>query len=301
MSYSRHLADDTLAIYLFHGVVRESPYPVRNYTRKHLTAAVFRQILQDLKAHGTPVSMQEVLQSREGGAPLPPRAFAITFDDGFENNVSVAAPLLADLDIPATFYVTTDFVDRNRMSWIDRIEYCLERAAPGALTLPWDGSRHPFGDAASKIALLTHLRRVMKSDPAIDVEAFAEEVFHQCGMPPVSSSDDPLNLKMSWAQAAQLHRHGLFIVGGHSHKHTNLAFLGAAELRREVATSIDLLADKAGIRSLHYSYPEGLEHCFSDQVIEVLREHGVRCCPTAIEGVNGPQQGPFHLRRVAVI
>ena len=41
--------------------------------------------------------------------PFPPNSFAITFDDGFENNLSVAAPLLSDLKIPLTIYITTNF------------------------------------------------------------------------------------------------------------------------------------------------------------------------------------------------
>ena len=43
------------------------------------------------------------------------------------NNYSIAAPILNDLKIPATFYFSTDFVENNTMSWIDKIEYCFEK------------------------------------------------------------------------------------------------------------------------------------------------------------------------------
>lgn len=38
------------------------------------------------------------------------RGLAITFDDGYQDNLTVVAPLLADLAIPFTVFVTPDFV-----------------------------------------------------------------------------------------------------------------------------------------------------------------------------------------------
>ena len=51
----------------------------------------------------------------------------ISFDDGFENNYSIAAPILDYFKLNATFYFSTDFVQNNSKSWIDKIEYCFEK------------------------------------------------------------------------------------------------------------------------------------------------------------------------------
>ena len=59
--------------------------------------------------------------------PLPDFSFSITFDDGFENNYSIARPILEKLSIPATFYVSTNLIDKNLMTWIDQIEYCIDQ------------------------------------------------------------------------------------------------------------------------------------------------------------------------------
>ena len=68
----------------------------------------------------------------------------------------------------------------------------------------------------------------------------------------------------------------------------------------EIEKSLTLLSEKAEISPTHYSYPEGLEHCYSDCVIERLKKYGVQCCPTAIEGRNPSGMDPFELRRVMV-
>jgi hypothetical protein len=69
----------------------------------------------------------------------------------------------------------------------------------------------------------------------------------------------------------------------------------------EIKTSVDLLAQKAGVYSPHYSYPEGLAHCYSDEVIDTLKIYGVICCPTAIDGINQVINDLFHLYRITVV
>ena len=46
---------------------------------------------------------------------LPPRALSITFDDGYANNATVAAPILKRLGLHATFFIATGFLDGGRM------------------------------------------------------------------------------------------------------------------------------------------------------------------------------------------
>ena len=113
MNYPSRISDHQIAIFLFHGVTLPVECAVRNYTRKHIERDYFATVLRGLKRAGTPVSMNDILNHRELGSPLPPRPFAVTFDDGFRNNLSVAAPVLVDEHVPATFYISTDFVERN--------------------------------------------------------------------------------------------------------------------------------------------------------------------------------------------
>jgi len=301
MNLSERLSKDRLAIFLFHGVVDESNYAVRNYTNKHIGREVFCQMMRELKENGRAVSMDEVVGYWEAGEKLPGRSFAITFDDGFENNYLVAAPILKDLEVPATFYVATDFIENNSMSWIDRIEYCLDQTGKGCLTFIWDGSEHRFRTNEDKILILDRIRARVKSDRSVDPDIVASDVFAQCGMDEIESNNGPLDSKMSWEQVRELSGHGNFTVGGHSHTHKILSYLEAEKLDFEVKTSINLLKEKAGIEPRHYSYPEGLEQCFSDDVAAFLEGFGVRCCPTAVDGINDLHDSLFKLKRITVV
>jgi len=300
-SYTQRLSNKSLAIFLFHGVIERSSYRVRNYTKKHIKKDGFVRLMNELCEAGQPMTMDAVVEHHRAGKPFPPGAFVISFDDGFENNFSVAAPVLDELHMPAIFYVTTDFVDRNTMSWIDQIEYCLEFALDGSLRLPWDSSVRSFSTAEERIGVLEDIRAHVKRDERIDQVAFVKDIFSQCSVPQITSSDDPLDRKMNWAQVRQLSENPLFTVGGHSHRHAILSFLSSQQLEEEVSTSCDFLKQRAGIMPMHYSYPEGMEHCYTDKVITVLKQHGVICCPSAEDGVNNQSTDLFHLKRIFVV
>lgn len=298
VTWSDRLVDDGVAIFLFHGVVEHAERPVRNYTRKHLSGPAFEAIVADLAAVGTPVTMDDVLASCAGRS-LPPRSFAITFDDGFRNNLTVAAPILDRWTIPATFYVTTGFVDDNALSWIDRLEHLFERASHIRTTLPWRAAPVEAATGAERRAVLDELRAEVKSRRDLDVEALVRAIHDEHGLDEVTASDDELDRKLTWDEVRDLAAHPRFTVGGHTHLHPILAFLDDAGLQGEIAMSLTRLAD-AGISTAHYSYPEGLAHCFDDRVIAALKDAGIRCCPTAIDGVNPVASDPFRLRRISV-
>jgi hypothetical protein len=120
------ITSDNLAIFLFHGVINQQTHRVRNYTGKHIQADLFATCMKRLTKFGNVLSMDEVLYICEIGEALPPRDYAVTFDDEFENNISVAAPILSNYGIPAMIYITSAFVEGNQMSWIDCIENAVE-------------------------------------------------------------------------------------------------------------------------------------------------------------------------------
>ncbi len=294
------LPEDGLVIFLFHGVIKRQRHRVRNYTGKHIEADLFAMCMRRLSLSGRALSMDEVLGYRRSGDSFPPHSFAITFDDGFENNLSVAAPILADLNIPSIIYVTTGFVDENGLSWIDRVEYAVEEAPDQTLKVEWANTPFRLTDDVRRIAFLKAVRTYVKNTPDCNADMFADNLCAQLGKPGKLSSDDPLDLKMTWQQVRKADECHLISVGGHSHTHAILSFLSPKELTEEIDTSLTLLKEKAGVSPTHYSYPEGLEHCFSDAVIATLKQAGVQCCPTAIDGVNGRDDDLFHLKRVMV-
>jgi peptidoglycan/xylan/chitin deacetylase (PgdA/CDA1 family) len=102
-----------ILLFFFHGFIEKNLFEVRNYTRKNILKKEFLKILKLLMKKGNILSLDEILYSIKNNINLPRNAYAITFDDGFENKYSLAAPILDDLNLPSTFYFSTDFIEIN--------------------------------------------------------------------------------------------------------------------------------------------------------------------------------------------
>ena len=69
------------------------------------------------------------------------RGLAITFDDGYRDNLTIAAPLLVEASLPFTVFVTTDFVADDRSHYLSRAELRHLASLPGA-TIGAHGRSH---------------------------------------------------------------------------------------------------------------------------------------------------------------
>ena len=126
--YSKYLKQKSCAIFLFHGVINKNPFKLRNYTKKHLSIREFEDVLNDLKTNkGKCISLDNVYLTLKKNLHFEDFSYCITFDDGFYNNFKYAFKILKKRKLYATFYLTSDFIEKNEMSWIDKIEHMIEK------------------------------------------------------------------------------------------------------------------------------------------------------------------------------
>ena len=115
--------------------------------------------------------MNEVYDIINNKKKIKKKSFAITFDDGFENNISIAAPVLINLQIPFTIYITTSFVDKNAMSWIDKIDYAINETKK-QINIPELNKNFQIKNKNLKINFLNKIRKFLKENNQIDPRFF---------------------------------------------------------------------------------------------------------------------------------
>ena len=298
------LSRDSVCIFLLHGVVEQSNYQFRNFNRKHIIDKEFDYFVKSLESKGTALTTDDLIAIKNG-RPIPQGSFVITFDDGFKNNLTVAAPILEKYQVPATFYLTSDFVTNNIMSWIDRIDWVIEQSRMTEkleITLPWEKTPKKLVSHNSRLNFLKEVRSVVKSNREINQSWLADNIQHQLGFDLKKSSDDELDAKLTWDDVRKLASSELFTIGGHTHTHPIMSFLNDSYLKFEISHCLDLLKKEGDIVTEHFSYPEGLAHCYNDNVIKCLKAFGIKCCPTAEDGLNkmNADSDLFRLKRVFV-
>ena len=110
---ARSLKEPFSFVVIYHRVVADNATSEDRFgVEKGISASQFEQQMRFLLRHFTPVPASRIQPdlSRE-------IQFAVTLDDGYEDNYLVAAPILKRLGIPATFYVVSDFVGTDRLFW----------------------------------------------------------------------------------------------------------------------------------------------------------------------------------------
>ena len=80
-----------------------------------------------------------------------------------------------------------------------------------------------------------------------------------------------------------------------------MSFLSNQEIDFEIDVSLRKIENTLGKPTRHFSYPEGLEHCYNKDIIEKLKERGIVCSPSAMDGINTMNDDLFNLKRVSVV
>jgi peptidoglycan/xylan/chitin deacetylase (PgdA/CDA1 family) len=122
-------------ILTYHRVVEATPglpFPHFNVTPRR-----FRLQLEGLLRRGFRFwPLQRVLSAAAAGGAIPPRTVVVTFDDGYRNVYRQAWPALYDLEVPATVFLATAYLDQDEPFWFDAWGRAFHGRAPGEAYLP---------------------------------------------------------------------------------------------------------------------------------------------------------------------
>lgn len=290
-----------LTILLYHGVTDSVSTGIENASGKHIHVDAFRDQMQFIKQNCNVLSMDDVVALTENGEAFPPRAVAVTFDDGFKNNHALAAPVLDELQVSATFYITAGIVDTKLMFWVDDLEDCLNLSQAEDIRILLDGAEKLFSlrSDAEKLAALAEIKGYCKRAASADKDRVLRDVATATGIVPDVGHARNYE-KISWDELREMDANPLFIIAGHSLYHDILSAQPVAEMQAAVRLSLGLLSYNLGHSVTHFSYPEGQAHHYSEKVIQTLKDEGVVCSPSAITGLNPVGSDLFHLKRIMV-
>src|SRR5262245_4876385 len=172
MELRRHAPVPLLSIITYHHVAENDPSYPYDPNVADATPAQFRRQMEIIARYGTPVGIDDLIRAI-GGGPLPRNPVMVTFDDGYRSCHDVALPILRDVGVRATFFVSTSFVTERRIYWWERIALLVSQTArrsavlryPRAIALELEDPR--VGDK---------LNAVIKDTRDLDVERFLVEL-----------------------------------------------------------------------------------------------------------------------------
>ncbi|ABR74226.1 poly-beta-1,6-N-acetyl-D-glucosamine N-deacetylase PgaB [Actinobacillus succinogenes] len=105
--------NEHLGVLCYHNVIDESvPNKHQQYFPQTISAQTLITHFNWLRNNGyKPVSLQQIMDARNGRQPLPKKAVLLTFDDGYESFYKVIYPLLKAYNYPAVYAIVTDWIN----------------------------------------------------------------------------------------------------------------------------------------------------------------------------------------------
>ena len=288
-------------ILCFHGI-GERPDP--QVESGVLEVRKFCQLLGVLERSFQVISLAELVAALRESNPLPPRSVAITFDDGYANNYELAAGELAARRMPWSAFLPVLLVENGARQWVDDVRVLLHRGRHQRLTFNWGGQEVELDLTTpdQRRAAVASLEQRYRYAPEETRQNRLNELYAQYSLDEIQSlrARYPSFAVMSWPQARELKQAGVD-VGSHGLTHIALAPQSPERIRHEIAAARDLLQQRIGDHSPHFSYPYGRTVSISPTTQGVLEEAGYQCALTLeADVVHCPGADPMQLPRLIV-
>lgn len=275
-----------LSVFIFHRVLPQ-PDPL---LPSEPDAVEFDWIVRLIARSFTVLPLGEAARRLVQGN-LPPAAAAITFDDGYADNLTVAAPILRRHGVSATFFIATGFLDGGRM-WNDDVIEASRTLPPGEVDWSeFDLGRHRVSDAASRVLCYSTVLKQLKYRPHAERTAATRAIARQAGLP------EHCTLMLTGRQLAELKAGGMEI-GAHTHTHPILENLPDAAAEREIVEGRDRLESMLGEPILVFAYPNGVPgRDYSERHPALLKRLGFAAAVSTAPGFAESGADPYQLPR----
>jgi sugar transferase (PEP-CTERM/EpsH1 system associated) len=289
----RRAAPPGLAILTYHRVL--PLHETRNYAYQSMVMPrdEFEAQIGHLVRKYRVLPFPEAVQRLRAGS-LPPKALAVTFDDGYRDNYEHAWPILKRYGVPAIFFLVTDPIDRRERLWWDEVAEGIERLASrgvpedrlppmvrDALGAGWHQS--PARAASRVVTRLNEAPRIVR------IHAF--QMLRACAETLPTDRD---GLMLTWDDAREMIETGMHF-GSHTRSHAFLDELSDAEVAREVRESTARIRQMLDPTSRWLAYPRrpAMTHGAA-----LLARIGIEAAVSTEAGLNPPGTDSYMLRRI---
>ncbi|MEO8010541.1 MAG: polysaccharide deacetylase family protein, partial [Dokdonella sp.] len=273
-----------LRILAYHRIVSLEKRPQFAFDLDLISASEsqFREQVRLLKRHFDPIRFADVIDAFENGTTLPKRPVIVSFDDGYDDNYTSAYPILRELGVPATFFVSTGHIDSGCAYAYDWLVHMICRTPSDRLHIVELGIDQPIpGSLVLRRTLASEVLDRIKALGAKAQRDIVERLESEWSMPSAAGHADcrPMN----WNQLREMHANGME-VGSHGVWHNMLAKLSGEEMAEEIHASKRTLDRELGAPVEVISYPVGGHHAYNAEVIAAVRNAGFKLGCSYISG-----------------
>lgn len=213
---------------------------------KYRNVDLFNEEIKFLANRYRPLGLEELLYCLKTDTKIPENAFLITFDDGFREIYDNAASILIENKVPATFFLTNQFID-NKIWGHDNIKSLIIEKLRNEPKLVSKLSSH-FQQITQLDVIISHLLKLpYKSRERLNIIAALLEM----DLKQLLLSQQPY---LTTKQVIHLINSG-FTIGSHSLDHANFRELSLEEQKLQIKRSVEDIQNKFGLNYSVFAFP----------------------------------------------
>lgn len=297
---ARWLSRGRLRVLCYHGVWR-GPGHYGNFL--FMSPARFEQRMRWLAGYApaTLLTLDEAHQRLQAGT-LPACPVVITIDDGWQSTYSHMLPVLRELRLPATVYVTSYNAQHQTFVVGALLAYLMATSARNEIEIGTIGSsivgRRSLSTPAEREAVAQELSALIDQQPVGQRDACCAQVARALDIDLAALDRVALFRIMSAEQVREAAAQG-FDIQLHTHRHRIVDAQGEDCLAREIADNrawlASAIAPSVSTGLHHFCYPSG-EHtpaCFT-----VLSALDVKTATTTASGLVSHNTNPYAMPRI---
>jgi peptidoglycan/xylan/chitin deacetylase (PgdA/CDA1 family) len=254
---------------LFYHRFSESPDPEPTV----VDAATFDWQVRHIQRNYHVITLGEYIRAVREKAKVPRSTVILTVDDGYRDFYEIAYPILRQHGVPATFFVTVNFIEKKIWLWPDILRFALENTREKIISFPFEGTSFevPTGDPET-------IRREWGSlsDACIRLDddkkwALIRELLAAAR---IDLPREPIAkyAPVTWEHVREMNEQGIEI-GSHTLNHPILSKVrDERRLREEIVGSREAIEERIGDRVATFCYPNGKPGDIDERVVTVVKE-----------------------------
>lgn len=266
---------------------------------------------------GTPVSLAEFIRPRSDRA-LGERKIAVTFDDGYLDNLEQALPVLREFRIPATVFVSTGYTGEP-FFWWEALEHALlrPRSLPPEFAFEHGGKQYAWslaeaatyspddyeadcnamkwrGYPGTRVRFYFEVFDALWAIPHAPRLELVADIMCWAGLDQTSLADAR---PMTAGELTMLASDGLIEIGGHSVNHPPLDQLSRDRQIEEIGGGRAFLEKLLGRKIASFAYPHGK---YNAATLEILAGLDFECACTTEQKAVTRAENAMLLPRIVI-
>jgi len=295
MQFMAQLQHKSGAIVLMYHSVANDSHAQWIDPRNHVPHPIFDKQMNFLARRKKVISLAELITQLRKGKTPDNETIVLTFDDGYLDNLTIAAPILEHYGLTATIFLPTGYIDRGETQWVDQAYAAFKfRKNSDLIWGEKPPTRYNLDEPIHYDACYQAVcRSLLISSPA-KRRILLDDLRNQ-----LLPFTKPPRLTMTWDDVFILmNRYKCFEIGTHSQEHTSMTTLSEHDASCELLGCLKRIKAVMGKAPRFFSFPYGRT---SMHLRQLVAETGYEAsCGGAGEGpIVDKLTDPFALPRIA--